>query len=107
MIIGQVTTSQRIPVATAKAERETIITFTEADEVAEVYTFRKSLWPVCERAGGRLIRSGRRENVEESREYSVPLAELYRVLNRIGSELRDESERRKKAVERAAEEAGS
>jgi hypothetical protein len=38
--------------ATAKAERETLIVFTEADDGAHVYTFRKSLWPVCERAGG-------------------------------------------------------
>ncbi len=92
---------------TTKAERETLITFTEADDAAVVYTFRKSLWAVCERAGGRLIRSGRRESIEESREYFLPLSELYRVLNRLGSELRDESERREKSAVSAEAEASA
>jgi hypothetical protein len=82
---------------TNKAEQETVICFTEDDTEATVYTFRRKLWRVCDRAGGRVIRPHVRDGREEAREYRVPLGQLYRVLNQLGSFLADEAARRRES----------
>jgi hypothetical protein len=79
-------------ILTTKAEIETVITWTSADEKATVFSMHRRVWRMCERAGGQEIRKdeGIRAGRKVARTYLVDI-DLIRIGRRRKLALSEEA----------------